>query len=78
MTEEKRTDTADAASVKASLAVIADEVGRLLRRVAPSAEAQAHFRLAHVECLKGIRKVIDERIDGLSKAHEQGTSIRVE
>lgn len=80
MTEETRTDSAetDAASVKASFGIIADELGRLLRRVAPSDEAQAHFRRAHVEFLKGIRTVIDERIEGLSEERAPGTSITIE
>lgn len=80
MSEAQHTDRpdTDAASVKASLAVIADELVRLMRRLAPSDEAQDHFTRAHVEFLKGVRTVIDERIDGLSTEREKGTSIKVE
>ena len=51
----------------------------LLGRMGPSA-ARDHFRAARVEFLKGIRSVIDARIDHLSKkrAESTGTTIPVE
>jgi hypothetical protein len=51
----------------------------LLGRVGPAA-ARDHFRTARVEFLKGVRAVIDARIDHLSKQQTQttGTTIPVE
>jgi hypothetical protein len=43
----------------------------------PSGEAGAHFRQAHLEMLKGIRALLDQRIDAMSRpAH--GTRLDVE
>jgi hypothetical protein len=51
----------------------------LLGHVGPTA-ARDHFRAARVEFLKGIRAVLDARIDHLSKkqAETTGTTIPVE
>jgi hypothetical protein len=37
-----------------------------------------HFRNSRVEFLKGIRSIIDARIDHLSREHQKGTPITVE
>jgi hypothetical protein len=39
------------------------ELGKLLEQFAPSEEVRTHFRTAQVEFLKGLRAVIDARID---------------
>ena len=40
---------------------------------------QDHFRNARLEFLKGVRSVIDHRIDRLSRdPHQKGTSVPVE
>jgi hypothetical protein len=51
----------------------------ILGRLGPAA-ARDHFRAARVEFLKGVRAVIDARIDHLSKRQGQtvGSSIPVE
>ena len=50
----------------------------LLGRIGPSA-AREHFRAARVEFLKGVRAVIDARIDYLSKKEAAtGTTVPVE
>lgn len=37
-----------------------------------------HFRNSRVEFLKGIRTILDARIDHLSKVHQKGTHVVVE
>lgn len=51
----------------------------ILGRIGPAA-ARDHFRAARVEFLKGVRAVIDARIDDLSKkkGHTVGSSVPVE
>jgi hypothetical protein len=41
-------------------------------------ETQKHFRAARVEALKGIRTLLDARIERLSKQAHAGTKITVE
>jgi hypothetical protein len=40
--------------------------------------AKGHFRSARVEALRGLRALIDHRIETLSKRTRRGTSIEVE
>ena len=39
---------------------------------------RSHFRNSRVEFLKGIRSVIDARIEHLSREHKKGTHVTVE
>jgi hypothetical protein len=50
----------------------------LIQRLAPPAEAQRHFDTARLEFLKGLRALIDARIEGLAKPKARGQSIKVE
>jgi hypothetical protein len=50
----------------------------LLRRLAPPAEARRHFDTARLEFLKGLRAVLDARIEGLMKPKVRGQAIKVE
>ena len=79
MTEEKQTTGAgdEAAAFKQSVAVIGAELCRLLNAVAP-AEAQLHFKKAHVEALKGLRVLIDTRIERMTPDPDKGTPIDIE
>ena len=43
-----------------------------------SDRAKGHFRTARVEVLRGLRALIDHRIDTLSKHPKRGTAIEVE
>jgi hypothetical protein len=47
-------------------------------RLGVSPAVRQHLSNSRVEFLKAIREVIDERIDHLSKAGQQGTKIPVE
>jgi len=52
---------------------------RMVQAMGPSAAASEHFRRARIEMLKGIREILDHRIDSLSKGREsQGTKVTVE
>ncbi len=50
----------------------------LLQRLAPPAEAGRHFETARIEFLKGLRALIDARIERLSKSKARGQAIKVE
>ncbi len=50
-----------------------------LERMGPSEEVKAHFRAARLEVLKGIRALLDARIEQLSRTgEEKGSTIPVE
>ena len=50
----------------------------LLQRLAPPAEARRHFDTARVEFLKGLRAVLEARIERLTKSKARGQAIKVE
>ncbi len=50
----------------------------LLRRLAPPPEAQGHFQTARLEFLKGLRALLDARIEQISKPRARGQKINVE
>jgi hypothetical protein len=50
----------------------------LLRRLGPPKEARRHFETARVEFLKGLRAVLDARIERISKSNAKGEKIQVE
>jgi hypothetical protein len=50
----------------------------LLRRLGPPEQARRHFDAARVEFLKGLRAVIDARIEQVSKANAKGQKISIE
>jgi len=54
------------------------ELKQVLRSLEPSPKVTAHFRNARIEVLKGVRQVIDNRIEHLSKPAQQGRKIVVE
>lgn len=54
------------------------EISQLLKRLGPGEVAQAHFRAARVEFLKGLRAILDRRIEELSKCETKGTKVSVE
>jgi len=44
----------------------------------PSHEVKSHFRQARIEFLKGVRQILDNRIDDLQARNQAGTKINVE
>ena len=49
-----------------------------LRRLGPPEEARRHFDAARVEFLKGLRALIDARIEQVTKTKAKGEKIAVE
>ncbi len=49
-----------------------------LQRFGPPAEARRHFESARVEFLKGLRALLDARIEQFSKSKARGEKIEVE
>jgi hypothetical protein len=50
----------------------------LLARLAPPAEARRHFETARLEFLKGLRAILDARIERRSKPKARGQAISIE
>jgi hypothetical protein len=57
---------------------LAADICDLLRALAPPEEALVHFRTARVEVLKGVRAVIDSRIERLSAGRQKGTPVTID
>ncbi|HZU27442.1 MAG TPA: hypothetical protein VFA04_18080 [Bryobacteraceae bacterium] len=58
---------------------VAAEIKNILRCFEPDPGVAAHFRNARVEVLKGVRQMIDNRIERLSRSGAQtGQKITVE
>ena len=56
-----------------------EAIGRVMRAFGPSDEATEHFRQSRVEFLKGIRRVLDDRIESVSRGpNPKGSRIVVE
>ena len=53
-------------------------LSELLRRIGPPEQARHHFDAARVEFLKGLRALIDTRIEKASTANARGKKIDVE
>jgi hypothetical protein len=53
-------------------------LSELLRQFGPPEEARRHFEAARIEILKGIRAMLDARIERRSKADRRGKKIAVE
>jgi hypothetical protein len=57
---------------------LAADICDLLRALALSEEAIGHFRNARLEVLKGMRAVIDSRIERLSAERPKGTAVTID
>jgi hypothetical protein len=55
-----------------------DAMNRFTREFGPSDEVRTHFRQSRVEFLRGIRRMIDEKIERLSKTEAKGAHVNVE
>jgi hypothetical protein len=54
-----------------------ERMGHFFRAFGPSEEVRSHFRQSRIEFLKGIRRMVDERIDHLDR-QPRGTRVTVE
>jgi hypothetical protein len=57
---------------------IGDTIGQLFRALGASEEACGHFQQSRIEFLKGIRTLLDERIEHLGRAPRKGTRVVVD
>ena len=57
--------------------IAAPQIEAFVGRLWP-ADTREHFRNARLEVLKGMRKIIDDRIDHLSQHAAKGTKVNVE
>ena len=57
---------------------IGSEIRNMLHGLEPSDEVVQHFRNSRIEFLKGIRQIIDNRIERVSRAGDRGTKVTVE
>ena len=77
MTEENTERTHDHSSCLCCQAT--QMMGRLFGAMGTSGEAREHFRLSRLELLKGIRRVVDDRIEKASRTDQsRGSRIVVE
>ncbi|MBK9167824.1 MAG: hypothetical protein IPM24_10200 [Bryobacterales bacterium] len=53
------------------------QASELLRHLIPD-QAREHFRNSRIEVLKGLRSLIDQRIEQLSRSHKKGTTVIIE
>jgi hypothetical protein len=51
---------------------------RLFRSIRPSEQVSGHFRQSRIEFLKGIRSLVDERIEHLGRTPHKGARVVVE
>jgi hypothetical protein len=81
MTESQQTAGASAPG-SAHIDAICDCIRKGLETISdaltPPEAARKHFRESRIEFLRGIREVIDHRIDHLSRRGDEGTRITVE
>jgi len=57
---------------------ICEDIANLMRSFGPSESVVEHFRTARIEVLKGIRQMIDDRIERAQAKGAKGTSFGVE
>jgi hypothetical protein len=53
-------------------------LSQVLEMMMPSAAAGEHFKNARLEFLKGVRELLDQRIQTLSEKQHKGTKLNVE
>ena len=78
MTEDRESAAGGPSAYGGPFARLGAEIDNLLRTVMPSDKAAEHFLNARVEVLKGVRALIDGRIERLSSKDRKGVSIDVE
>ena len=55
-----------------------DALSRVFKMMGGSEEVSNHFRQSRLEFLKGVRALLDERIEHLGKSGHKGTRVVVE
>ncbi|HVW84041.1 MAG TPA: hypothetical protein VHB50_05155 [Bryobacteraceae bacterium] len=55
-----------------------EAIGKFFRNIGPSEDAAEHFRQSRIEFLKGIRRILDDRIERIGRTGRRGTHVVVE
>ena len=53
-------------------------LSQMLELMMPTAAAGEHFKNARLEFLKGVRELLDQRIQSMSEKQHKGTKVNVE
>ena len=78
MNEEKRAAATEGTVAGDPCERLVADLCDVLRSLGASEEARCHFRSARIEMLKGLRAVIDSRIERLSAEPQKGTSVPID
>jgi hypothetical protein len=78
MTDTKDTDTGGRTAASGPFARLGADLDNILRSFIPSEDVFDHFAKARIEVLKGVRAMIDARIDRLSSEAKKGVSVTIE
>jgi hypothetical protein len=76
MTDTK--DSAGRAPANGPFTRLGADLDNILRSFIPSEEVFDHFTKARIEVLKGVRAMIDARIDHLSSDTKKGVAVTIE
>lgn len=57
---------------------VSSVVTNLLKELGPSEAVRTHFRQARVEVLKGLRAILDQRINDLQKQPSRGVKVTID
>ena len=78
MTEQQQTEERAQAYGQCICGGAGPALSDFLKRLGPSEPVRRHFDQARIEFLKGLRTLIDERIQTLSQSQSKGTKVTVE
>lgn len=76
--QEQTFGKSTAAPIDAFCDAIRDTLHQIADFVTPPRSARDHFRESRIEVLKGIRDIVDHRIDRLSRRSSQGARVSVD
>jgi hypothetical protein len=77
MSEKESKEEACGAKTECFCLGTGPQLFEMLRKIGPDS-ARTHFRNARIEFLKGMRELLDARIEGLSRQEQKGTTVTVE
>jgi hypothetical protein len=78
MSDAKRAERGGQPSLGGPFARAGAEIDNLLGSLVPSEATLQHFTNARVEMLKGLRAIIDARIERLASESKKGVSVTIE
>jgi hypothetical protein len=78
MSEEQTTHQGTAQTVTQERCLCREVLEQVREHLTVSPDVREHFTNSRIEFLKGIRAIIDSRIEHLSKTGERGTKVTIE